>query len=154
MKSVSQGRVDAIAQYGADVRRVPGNYDDAVRAAECQARANGWFLVSDTSWASYTEVPPQIMQGYRVMDEAADQWHGARPTHVFIQGGAGSVAAAVSAQTRERFHPAPALIVVEPDKAAFLLASAVAGEPATVSGNLDTIMAGLACGKPSIVAPA
>jgi diaminopropionate ammonia-lyase len=67
-------------------------------------------------------------------------------------GRGGGVAAAVSAQMRERFHPAPALIVVEPDKAACLLASAVAGEPATVSGNLDTIMAGLACGKPSIVA--
>jgi len=62
------------------------------------------------------------------------------------------VAAAVSAQTRERFHPAPALIVVEPDKAACLLASAIAGKPAAVSGKLDTIMAGLACGEPSIVA--
>jgi len=152
-ESVSQGRVDAIRHHGADVRRVPGNYDDAVRAAESQARANGWFLVSDTSWAGYTEVPRQIMQGYRVMaDEAADQWHGAPPTHVFIQGGAGGVAAAVSAQMRERLHPAPALIVVEPDKAAYLLASAVAGKPATVPGNLDTIMAGLACGEPSIVA--
>jgi diaminopropionate ammonia-lyase len=152
-ESVSQGRVDAIRQYGADVRRVPGNYDDAVRAAESQARANGWFLVSDTSWTGYTEVPRQIMQGYRVMaDEAADQWHGAPPTHVFIQGGVGGVAAAVSAQMRERFHPAPSLIVVEPDKAACLLASAVAGKPATVPGNLDTIMAGLACGEPSIVA--
>jgi diaminopropionate ammonia-lyase len=132
---------------------VPGNYDDAVHAAERQARANGWFLVSDTSWAGYTEVPRQIMQGYRVMaDEAADQWHGAPPTHVFIQGGVGGVAAAVSAQMRERFHPAPALIVVESDKAACPLASAIAGKPTTVSGNLDTIMAGLACGEPSIVA--
>jgi diaminopropionate ammonia-lyase len=93
-----------------------------------QARANGWFLVSDTSWAGYTEVPRQIMQGYRIMaDEAADQWHGPPPTHVFIQGVVGGVSAAVSARMRERFHPAPALIVVEPDKAASLLVSAIAG---------------------------
>ena len=74
---VSQGRVDAIARYGADVRRVAGTYDDAVREAARQAEANGWFLVSDTSWPGYTEVPRRIMQGYRVMaDEAADQWTG------------------------------------------------------------------------------
>ena len=53
---------------------------------------------------------------------------------------------------RERFDPAPALIVVEPDRAACLLASAELGEPATVPGNLDTVMAGLACGEPSVVA--
>jgi diaminopropionate ammonia-lyase len=101
------------------VRRVPGNYDDAVRAAERQARANGWFLVSDTSWAGYTEVPRQIMQGYRVMaDEAADQWHAAPANPCLHPGWGGGVAAAVLAQMRERFHPAPALIVVEPDKAA------------------------------------
>jgi diaminopropionate ammonia-lyase len=151
--SVSQGRVDAIARYGADVRRVPGTYDDAVREAARQAEANGWFVVSDTSWHGYTEVPRSIMQGYRVMaDEAADQWEGDPPTHVFVQGGVGGVAAAVSAQMRARFAPAPALIVVEPDRAACLLASAELGEPTTVPGNLDTLMAGLACGEPSVVA--
>jgi diaminopropionate ammonia-lyase len=91
--TVSQGRVDAIAQYGAEVRRVPGSYDDAVREAARQAQANGWFLVSDTSWSGYTDVPRAIMQGYRVMaDEAADQWQGEPPTHIFIQGGVGGVA--------------------------------------------------------------
>ncbi|HET8995927.1 MAG TPA: pyridoxal-phosphate dependent enzyme, partial [Acetobacteraceae bacterium] len=55
--TVSQNRVDAIARYGAEVRRVPGTYDDAVREAARQAEANGWFVVSDTSWPGYTEVP-------------------------------------------------------------------------------------------------
>ena len=152
-EAVSQGRVDAIARYGAEVRRVAGSYDDAVREAARQAQANGWFLVADTSWTDYTEVPRQIMQGYRVMaDEAADQWQGEPPTHIFIQGGVGGVAAAVSVQVRERWRPVPALIVVEPDQAACLLASARAGQPATVPGELDTLMAGLACGEPSIVA--
>jgi diaminopropionate ammonia-lyase len=150
---VSQGRVDAIARYGAEVRRVPGTYDDSVREATRQAEAHGWFAVSDTSWPGYTEIPREVMQGYRLMaDEAADQWDGAPPTHVFIQGGVGGVAAAVSVQTRARFHPAPALIVVEPDRAACLLASAELGEPTAIPGDLDTLMAGLACGEPSLIA--
>jgi diaminopropionate ammonia-lyase len=152
-EGVSQGRVDAIARYGAEVCRVAGTYDDAVREAARQAEAKGWFVVSDTSWSGYTEVPRQIMQGYRLMaDESADQWDGAPPTHVFVQGGVGGAAAAVSAHMSLRFRPAPALIVVEPDRAACLLASAQQGEPATVPGNLDTLMAGLACGEPSVVA--
>ena len=150
---VSQGRVDAIARYGAEVRRIDGTYDDSVREATRQAEAQGWFVVSDTSWAGYTEIPREVMQGYRLMpDEAADQWSGAPPTHVFIQGGVGGVAAAVSVQMRARFRPAPALIVVEPDRAACLLASAELGETTAIPGNLDTLMAGLACGEPSLIA--
>ena len=71
---------------------------------------------------------------------------------MFIQGGVGGVAAAVSVQMRARFQPAPALIVVEPDRAACLLASAELGEPTAIPGDLDTLMAGLACGEPSLLA--
>ena len=149
---VSQGRRDAIAQYGAQIRVVPGNYDDAVREAQKQADANGWFVVSDTSYPGYTEVPRDVMQGYRVMaDEAADQI-GAAPTHVFIQGGVGGVAAAVSAQMRARFGGSVRVVIAEPDKAACLLVSVEAGAPTTVPGDLDTLMAGLACGEPSLLA--
>jgi diaminopropionate ammonia-lyase len=152
-ETVSQGRVDAIARYGARIVRVPGNYDDAVREADRQAQAQNWFVVSDTSYPGYTEVPRDVMQGYRLMaDEAADQWTGPPPTHVFIQAGVGGAAAAVSIQMRARFTPAPLLIVVEPERAACLLASAKAGAPTTVHGDLDTIMAGLACGEPSLLA--
>jgi len=151
--TVSQGRADAIARYGAEVRRVTGNYDDAVRAAAAEASAHGWFVVSDTSWPGYTSVPVDVMQGYRVMvDEAIDQWAGAAPTHCFIQGGVGAVAASVSVQLRARCAPAPALIVVEPDSAACLLASAETGTPTAIPGDLDTVMAGLACGEPSLLA--
>ena len=118
-----------------------------------QADAQGWFVVSDTSWTGYTEVPREVMQGYRLMaDEAADQWDGQPPTHVFVQGGVGGAAAAISVQMRARFRPAPALIVVEPDRAACLLASAELGEPTAIPGDLDTLMAGRACGEPSLLA--
>jgi len=150
---VTQARIEAMTRFGAEVRVVAGTYDDSVRIAAREAEAQGWFVVSDTSWAGYTEVPRAVMQGYRVMaEEAADQWTGAPPTHVFIQGGVGGVAAAVSAHMRTRFQPAPELIVVEPDRAACLLASAEIGEPTAVPGDLDTIMAGLACGEPSALA--
>lgn len=152
-ETVSQARVDAIARFGAEVRRVVGIYDDAVREADRAARADGWLVVSDTSWSGYTEVPRLVMQGYRVMaDEAAEQWSGPPPSHVFIQGGVGGLAAAVSVQARGRFTPAPALIVVEPESAACLLLSAEAGALTTAPGSLDTIMAGLACGEPSLLA--
>ena len=148
---VSQGRRHAIARYGAEVREVPGTYDDSVRAASAAAAAHGWHVVSDTSWPGYTETPREVMQGYRLMaDEALAQWSGPPPTHAFVQGGVGGMAAAVSVQLRT-LQPAPALVVVEPDRAACLLASAAAGR-LTAAGDLDTIMAGLACGKPSLIA--
>jgi diaminopropionate ammonia-lyase len=151
--TVSRGRIDAIAAYGAEVRVVPGTYDDAVRAAERESAANGWHVVSDTSWPGYMETPRAVMQGYRVMaDEAAEQWSGPPPTHVFVQAGVGGAAAAVSAQVRARWGMAPRLVVVEPDRAACLLASAEAGAPTAVGGDLDTLMAGLACGEPSLLA--
>jgi diaminopropionate ammonia-lyase len=152
-ETVSQGRVEAISRFGAEVVRVPGNYDDAVREADRQAREQHWFVVSDTSYPGYTEVPRDVMQGYRLMaDEAADQWTGPPPTHVFIQAGVGGAAAAVSVQMRARFTPAPLLVLVEPDHAACLLASAKAGAPTVVRGDLETVMAGLACGEPSLLA--
>lgn len=151
--AVSPGRAHAIARYGAEIRRVPGTYDDAVRECARQANANDWHVVSDTSWPGYAEIPRHIMQGYRLMaDEAADQWTGPPPTHVFVQGGVGGAAAAVSIHCRMRFSPPPAVIVVEPDRAACLLASAELGQPTAIPGDLDTVMAGLACGEPSLLA--
>jgi len=148
---VSQGRRDAIAAYGADVREASGTYDDSVRAASAAAAEHGWHVVSDTSWPGYTEIPREVMQGYRLMaEEALAQWSGPPPTHAFVQGGVGGMAAAVSVQLRT-VQPAPALVVVEPDRAACLMASAEAGA-ITAAGDLDTIMAGLACGEPSLIA--
>lgn len=151
-EGVSEARAQAIRRYGAEVRRVPGNYDDSVRRAAHDAAAEGWVVVSDTSWDGYTEIPRDVMQGYGVMvAEAVEQ--GGVPTHVFVQGGVGGVAAATVAHFWERFGAArPIIIVVEPDKAACLLRSAEAGRIAHLTGDLDTIMAGLSCGEPSPLA--
>ncbi|MGI4941270.1 MAG: diaminopropionate ammonia-lyase [Janthinobacterium lividum] len=148
---VSQGRRDAIAAYGAEVREAPGTYDDSVRAAAAAAAEHGWHVVSDTSWPGYTEIPREVMQGYRLMAaEVLESWSGPPPTHAFVQAGVGGMAAAVSVQLRT-LQPAPALVVVEPHDAACLMASAKA-ETITAAGSLDTLMAGLACGEPSLIA--
>lgn len=153
-ETVSKGREEAIAAYGAEVVRTKGNYDDSVREAARTAAERGWHVVSDTSYPGYTDVPRNVMQGYSVMAEEAErQLGGLRPTHIFIQGGVGGLTAAVTAHFWERFGAdAPAVVVVEPETAACLLESAVAGQPTAVGGDLDTIMAGLACGEPSIIA--
>ena len=152
-RTVTRARAEAIARHGAELRRVDGSYDDAVREATRVAAAEGWLLVADTSWPGSSAGVVDVMQGYRLMaDEAVDQWQGAPPTHVFVQGGVGGAAAAVSVHLRARCAPPPALIVVEPDRAACLLASAELGMPTAIPGDLDTIMAGLACGEPSLLA--
>ncbi len=156
-ETVSIARVEAIEAYGATVVRNPGNYDDAVRAAAAESERRGWIVVSDTSYPGYTDIPRNVMQGYTVMvNEAIDQFVATAaeaPTHVFIQGGVGGVAAAVASVFWERFGvERPLLVVVEPDRAACLIASARAGRIVAVEGALDTIMAGLACGEPSLLA--
>ena len=138
--------------------RTPGHYDDSVRQAAADAAANGWTVVSDTSYAGYRDIPRDVMHGYTVMvAEALRQWpDAAPPTHVFIQGGVGALAAAVAAQLWQHARPGaarrPRVVVVEPERAACLFASARAGQPALATGDLDTVMAGLACAEVSHLA--
>ena len=155
----SQARIDAIKKYGAEVTRVKGNYDDAVRQAAEDAKANGWYVISDTSWPGYSEIPTWIMQGYTSMLlEAQEQFAGMgiqKPTHVIVQAGVGALAASVVGFYTALFpNDPPLFIVVEPDKAACVYESIKAGDNAchSVKGDLDTIMAGLACGDPSPIA--
>lgn len=155
---VSQGREDAIAALGAKIVRVTGTYDDSVAEAQRIGQARGWEVVSDTSSDGYREVPAIIMQGYMVMvQEVISELTeiGAEiPTHVFVQGGVGGLAGAVTAYFWERFgqETAPIICVVEPSRADCLYRSIMAGRPASAMGDLNTIMAGLACGEVSILA--
>jgi diaminopropionate ammonia-lyase len=151
--TVSEGRKEAIARYGAQVVRTAGNYDDSVQQADHEARANGWFVISDTSYPGYMDIPRDVMQGYQLMVHEAvsalPQW----PTHVFVQAGVGGLAAAVCAYFWERnTQQRPVFVVVEPERADCLLQSARAGAVVAVRGDLDTLMAGLACGEVSLLA--
>lgn len=152
--TVSAGRQQAIERYGADVVRTAGNYDDSVRAAAADAERYQRFVVSDTSYPGYTDVPKDVMQGYTVMvDEALQQLQGIVPSHVFVQGGVGGLAAAVCSLLWQRFgSQRPRFIVVEPDQADCIFHSIRQGVLTSVAGDLDTIMAGLACGEVSLLA--
>ena len=158
-KETSQARIDAIRRYGAEVTVVDGNYDDAVRLIAEDAKKNNWTIISDTSWDGYTEIPTWIMQGYTTMLlESQEQFAGmgiTRPTHVIVQAGVGALAASVVGFYSALFpENPPVFIVVEPDKAACVFESIKAndGKCHSVKGDLDTIMAGLACGDPSPIA--
>lgn len=151
---VSAAREKTMSDLGADVRRVSGNYDDSVREVAAAAAENDWIVVSDNSYAGYLEIPKDVAAGYTVMlSEVVDQLGGNIPTHVFIQGGCGGLAATVCGYFWERWgKQRPRLIVVEPEQANCLQQSAVAGELTVVEGKLETLMAGLACGEVSLLA--
>jgi diaminopropionate ammonia-lyase len=152
--TVSEARGKAIAAYGAEVRRTAGNYDDSVHRCAADAAAAGWQVISDTSYGDYRDVPRQVMQGYCVMaEEAVRQLRSQIPTHVFIQAGCGGLAASVIAYLWETWGGArPRLVVVEPERADCVFRSIEADAQVHVTGDLETIMAGLACGEVSGVA--
>lgn len=154
-QGVSTARENAIASYGAEIRRVRGSYDDSVRVCAAEAEKNGWTVVSDTSWPGYEEIPRSVMAGYTLITrEILDQMKGQHaPTHVFLQGGVGGLAAAIIADMSSVFGlDHTRYIVVEPVQAACLQESLRAGRPTMAHGNLETVMAGLACGEPSPIA--
>ncbi|RDE18406.1 diaminopropionate ammonia-lyase [Motiliproteus coralliicola] len=150
-RDVSEGRKQAMEAFGAEVIRITGNYDESVRQADADAKAEGRIIVSDTSYPGYMEVPKDVALGYTVMlSEIVEQLDGEIPTHVFVQGGVGGLASAVSGYFWDLWgNKRPRLVVVEPEQANCLQLSAKAGEPVVVEGDLDTLMAGLACGEVS-----
>jgi diaminopropionate ammonia-lyase len=154
-QACSPYRQQAIAGFGAQVIRHSGDYDATVARCAAAAQECGWIVVSDTSWEGYEQTPTLVMQGYGVMmREVASQLASApAPTHLFVQGGVGGLAAAVCASAAQLWPGStPRLIVVEPSGAACLFASALAGVPTPATGPVHTIMAGLECGRVSPVA--
>lgn len=159
-KGSSPIRLENIRSAGAESSITEFNYDDAVRFTLQQANRYGWVVVQDTAWEGYVEVPTWIMQGYTTLiAESLEQLFAQgieKPTHVFVQGGVGAYAGAVQAFLTAKFggEAAPMVVVVEPNKADCLYRSALAGDgqPRVVTGEMNTIMAGLACGEPNPMA--
>ena len=151
-------RLSAIARYGAQVECLDATYDGAVAHAAAMAQSQGWWLIQDTAWEGYTAIPELIQQGYfSLLNETASQLGEAlAPTHLFIQAGVGSLPAALVAQVASAnpFSSRPLSIVVEPTAAPCVFRSMLEndGNSVSVEGDLNTIMAGLACGTPSTIA--
>ncbi|MGB3210544.1 MAG: diaminopropionate ammonia-lyase [Desulforhopalus sp.] len=157
-KGTAQSRIDNIASHGAQVKVTDLNYDNTVHFAAEMADKNGWLLIQDTAWEQYEEIPLWIMQGYMTMcKEALEQMDtaAANLTHVFVQAGVGALPGAVVGYFLNKFpSKPPRFIIMEPNNAACIFESAKVGDgkPHAVTGDLETIMAGLACGEPNILA--
>lgn len=161
---VSDGRSDRMKELGAIVIRIDGEYEASVARAKEDARMNGWYFVSSTSWSDFdNDVPQHVMNAYMVvLDEALSIIPMVdKITHVFVCGGVGSIAAAIFQGFYKHFHEIqqssatgstirlPRFVVVEPSEADCLLQSAKHGEARQSGGSLCTLMAGLACRAPS-----
>ncbi len=151
---VSAARAEAIEALGGRVIRVAGEYDEAVAQAAADALELGMTVVTDTAYAGEEDIPRTVMQGYTVMvEEALEQMGRDRPTHIFVQGGVGGLAASVVAHVWERAGPPlPTVVIVEPEEADCLLATARQGRPTPATGSLNTVMAGLSCRHVSTLA--
>lgn len=147
-KGSVQARVDAIRHEGATVKVTDLNYDDTVRLLAEDASSKGWVIIQDTAWPNYEQIPLWIMQGYSTMaDEALDKIP-LTPTHIFAQAGVGSMAAAVQAVVANRdYSKKPVFTILEAAAANCFYRSFKQCEPCNVEGDLETIMAGLACGE-------
>jgi diaminopropionate ammonia-lyase len=146
-------RIDAIAGEGATVTVVDGGYDDAI-ARSAQDASERCLVISDTSWEGYEEVPGWVIEGYATVFEEIDEALGerARPDVVAVPIGVGALAAAVVRHYWASPGSRPRIVGVEPTSAACVLESVAAGEIVTLDHPQDSIMAGLNCATPSLIA--
>ena len=154
-KGSSLERLENIRAAGAEASITEFNYDDSVRLAAAHAEEYGWVLVQDTAWAGYEDIPRHIMQGYLTMGLEATEQLREMPTHIFLQAGVGAMAGAMAGFFASLCGAdRPVITVVEPNRADCLFRTAEAddGKLRFVTGDMDTIMAGLACGEPCSLA--
>ncbi len=158
-KGTVRRRVEAIEETGAKAVVTDKNYDDTVSLIAETADKKGWVLIQDTAFGDYTTIPIWIMQGYCTMgDEIRQELEPLdieKPTHVFLQAGVGSMAAALLGfflnNCKEKY---PLTYIVEPHRAACFYESVIKkdNKPHPAEGDMQTMMAGLSCGVPSTVA--
>ncbi len=148
-------RLENIRALGSDASITELNYDDAVRLANQGAEKYGWVMVQDTAWEGYEDIPRWIMQGYTTLAlEATEQLRQLsveKPTHIFLQAGVGAMSGGITGFLRDCYGDEPVITIVEPNKADCIYRSARAGERYCVTGEMQTIMAGLACGEPCTI---
>jgi diaminopropionate ammonia-lyase len=149
---VSPFRERAMTSLGAEVIRSTGNHEDATAECRAAAKKNGWYVVSETENATEPAIAADTLAGYSMLlGEASSQLpDGAVPTHLFVQAGVGGLAAASALYAADCWpDQRPILVVVEAENADCILRSLDKGQPVVVTGDLDTIMAGLAAGEVS-----
>ena len=141
--TVPEAFAERLRAKGAEVIRAGADYEASMQAAAYAAQAQGWTLLSDSSWPGYTELPLRVMEGYlQLASEAAQQIETA-PSHILLQAGVGGLAAAVAAHARLVWGDGPQIIIVEPEAAPALMEGIRGGQvvetsgPASCMGRLD-----------------
>jgi len=149
---VSEFRAKVMRDFGADVIRVKGNYDNSLKECIMQSKKNNWKIVQDVAWEDYKVVPTLTMAGYSVMmKEISEQINDQKISHVILQAGVGGMAAAMVAGIAMYFDNVPKIIVVEPENAACLLESIKVGEIKKISIKKESLMGGMSCDEVSMV---
>ncbi|MCG6901567.1 MAG: pyridoxal-phosphate dependent enzyme [Rhodobacter sp.] len=150
-ESVPESFADRLRGKGAEVVRAGAIYEDSMAEAMRLADANGWTLLSDSSWPGYTDLPFRVMEGYLQMAAEAGRQMPEPPSHIFLQAGVGGLAAAVAGYARRIWGDAPRIVVVEPEAAPALFESVRAGRVVTTKGPVSD-MGRLDCKEPSLIA--
>ena len=149
---VSDARGDAMADLGADIIKVKGNYEKSLLECINQSSENNWQIVQDVAWKDYTTVPKYTMAGYSVMmKEIVDQINNNQISHIILQAGVGGMAAAMIAGVARYLQNVPEIIVVEPDSAACVLESIKTGKIEKIDIKRESLMGGMSCGEVSLV---
>ena len=149
---VSDARGQAMADLGADVVKVDGNYEKSLIECIKQSTDNNWQIVQDVAWQDYMIVPKYTMAGYTVMmKEIVDQINQNRISHIILQAGVGGMAAAMIAGIARYLENIPITIVVEPDSAACVLESIRTGKIEKIDIKRESLMGGMSCGEVSLV---
>ncbi len=150
-ETVPEGFADRLRAKGAKVVREGAEYEASMEAAKTAAEANGWTLLSDSSWPGYFDLPHRLMEGYLAMAAEAARQMPAPPSHIFLQAGVGGLAGACAAHFRQVWGQGPQVVVVEPEAAPALAASIRAGRPVVTEGPVSC-MGRLDCKVPSLIA--
>ena len=149
---VSESRAKVMREFGAEVIRVKGNYEDSLNECINQSKQNNWQIVQDVAWEDYKLVPKLTMAGYSVMmKETSEQIKNEKISHVILQAGVGGMAAAMVAGIARYLDYIPQIIVVEPDSAACVLESINKGKIENISIEKESIMGVMSCGEVSLV---
>jgi len=149
---VSKARGQAMADLGADVIKVKGNYEKSLIECIKQSTENNWQIVQDVAWKNYMLVPKYTMAGYSVMmKEIIDQIKNEKITHIILQAGVGGMAGAMVAGIARYLDNVPVTLVVEPDSAACVLESIKTGKIEKIDIKRESLMGGMSCGEVSLV---
>jgi diaminopropionate ammonia-lyase len=149
---VSESRAEVMRNFGADVIRVKGNYENSLNECIKQSNQNTWQIVQDVAWQDYKLVPKLTMAGYSVMmKEISEQINNQQISHVILQAGVGGMAAAMVAGIARYLNHVPKIVIVEPESAACVLESIKTGKIEKISIKKESLMGGMSCGEVSLV---